>query len=315
MKRMALLLVSVLLVTVLGTVALGQLYNEPIVPGLPTNQFESPIVNGGFGTRELQLNPTAYLHLYRGTYYVDEAYRFTDFFVPHCGYGLTQFTSSASAIYTASTYQGWVFYSNSGLATATVTPTAGLDISCAAMASGMGAVVFPGNVPVFNVGTTQPSVVEIRFALPTFTSTLGAAFVGLSSAVSSTLSSSPAWSTTATTFGPAQVIGVFVTGSSGTTTPYLGYAYYAATNSAAVIAVTSVSVSQSDTLRVRIDATNSGAVILSYKQNDAGWKTLATFSGSPFTSPLQPMLQVAKQADASVIDMRVRYVAGQIIKP
>jgi hypothetical protein len=149
------------------------------------------------------------------------------------------------------------------------------------------------------------------------TSTTGAIFLGFGSAVTSSTTGAPAWSTTATTTGPAQSIGITVTSASGVN--YLGYAVITATASNALVGTTAITVSQSDLWRVRIDATTPGNVVLSAINASwpasIGWQTVYTYTGGAFTVPLQPIISVSKSNDASAINLYVRYIGIQNVKP
>jgi hypothetical protein len=291
----------------------------PALAGQPTDQIStniqySPLVSPIMtGNKHVDFGIGAQLHLNPGSYFNDEGYRSSYFFVPHAVIGFASTSNSNAALSWNFAYPDWTKYEASG--SATLTSSAGADLACSGVASGQGVALCMGNVLAFNVASGQPCVFEAKVSVPTFTSTLGAAFVGLGSAVGTTTSSSPAWSTTATTYGPAQVIGLTLTGSSGSTKCYLGYAVYSATDSRAIITVTSVTVSQTDALQLRIDATTSTNVQLKYCLNAGPWQTLYQFDATPFTTPLQPVIQVAKQADASVVDLRVRYIKLQLLQP
>ena len=307
------LLVGLLVVLLVAGSAWGQLsqptYATPASPVL--NPLVSPIHSYNLG---VEFGIGSQIHLNPGSYFYDEGYRYSDFFVPQTETTFVALASSATT-FNFNAYPGWTQYTASSTVTGSVTLTssAGVDIAVSNVASGMAAVLCKGNVTAYNVASRQPCVFDAKFSVPTLTSTTGAGFVGFASAIGATTSNAPAWSTTATTYGPSQALGFTVTSSLGV--GYLGYAVYSATDSRAVIAISSVTVSQSDVFRVRIDATTTTQTTLKYSKNGAKWQTLYTFDASAFTAALQLVISVAKKVDASAIDLRLRYVKVQVLQP
>jgi hypothetical protein len=185
----------------------------------------------------------------------------------------------------------------------------------------MGVAVCKGNVCCFNVASglaPTPIVLEARFSTPTFTpGTLKSPTIaiGLSGPVITTASGSVVWSTSVNTYGPTPVLAVNVT--SGAAAPVLGYTAIVNTSASGTIQyVSSVTVSASDVIRVRIDATTPTNVVFSYSKNGAIWQTMGTpVTTLPFTVPLQPFVAVNKDADAAAVDVRVRYIGIQNVNP
>ena len=314
---------AVLVATVLLSV--GMAWGQSATPSAPfwtrqwTDWSHTPIESN---ERTTAYENTSLLQMQVGSYFIDHCYRYADWFVPNAATSFVTLANSGTT-FNFNSYPGWTLYTTSSTTTgsATLTASAGADLAVSNVASGQGAILCKGNVCCFNVGSGNAPVkalFESKFSVPTFTagtSAKSAAFtVGLANTVTATASGSVAWSTSVATYGPTQVLAFNVT--SGAAAPVLGYtAIVNASSSGTIQNVSSVTVSASDLFRVRIDATTPTNIIFSYSKNAAEWQTLGTVTTLPFTVPLQPFAAVNKDADAAVVDVRVRYIGIQNVQP
>lgn len=314
MKRSTAFLAVVLVVVVGASFLMGAgqpNYPAPAVdPNIPAVQTHSQGVEFG---------ETSQLHMLPGSYVYDEGIRIVDNFLPSMGTGIMTSTTTAMSL---TSYPGWLGYLTLTGTTGTTYSTAAVSISGLSLTldnveSGADIRIFKGNIKSFTPSQGN-LILESRFRVPTFTPGTNAAgggvFIGFAGTVAVTSSgASPAWSTSATTYGPSQVLGFNVT--SGASAPVLGYTSIVTTSATGTTQVIStIPLTSASVVRVRIDATQPSNVQMLARVDNSDWVRLGVVDATKFSSPMQPLISVSKTNDATAIVLRVRALYIQTTK-